>query len=414
MAKGVFRLTAIDLKRKTPGHYGDGLGLWLQISRGKHGVNRSWVFRYTAANGKTREMGLGGTHTISLARARELARECRELRLRGVDPIEHRKAQRTAQAAAAKRTITFDEAARAFLAAKRGEWRSHKHAQIWPATIAKYVSPVIGKLPVDAIDTPLVMKVLQPLWDRIPESASRLRGRIESVLDWASVSGFRHGENPARWRGHLEHLLATPRKLKPKQHMSAMPYTDVPAFMARLRAEQSTSARALEFLTLTAARAGEVRGAVWSEIDVDRGVWEIPDERMKAGKAHRVPLPSRCLDILRAMPRQGKFIFPGRAGGMMADSNLAYLLRKLGYGHFTIHGFRSSFRTWAAEQTSFPHEIAELALAHTVGDAVVRAYKRTDLFDRRRKLMDAWAAFCSKPAPAGATITPLRKIAADA
>jgi integrase len=415
MAKGVFRLSAIDLKRKAPGHYGDGLGLWLQITRGKHGANRSWVFRYTAANGRPREMGLGGTHTISLAKARELARECRELRLRGVDPIEHRKAQRAAQAVEAKRGMSFDECARAFLAAKRNEWRSEKHAQTWPATITKYVSPVIGKLPADQIDTPLIMKVLQPLWERIPESASRLRGRIESILDWAAVSGFRQqGDNPARWRGHLEHLLATPHKLRPKEHMAAMPYADLPAFMRRLKAEQSTTAGALEFLILTAARAGEIRGAAWSEIDPDRAVWSIPGERMKAGKAHRVPLSSRCVELLRATPRQGTLVFPGRAGGMMADSNLVYLMRKLDCGEFTVHGFRSSFRDWAGEQTNFPREICEAALAHTIGNKVEQAYRRGDALEKRRKLMEAWATFCGHPVVTGTTVTPLRKIGADA
>ena len=257
--------------------------------------------------------------------------------------------------------------------------------------------------------------VLQPVWERIPESASRLRGRVEAILDWATASGLRHGDaNPARWKGCLEHLLAAPRKVKPKEHMAAMPYAEVRAFVARLRAEQGVSGRALEFLILTAARAGEVRGAVWSEFDLSHAVWEIPNHRMKAGKAHRVPLSSRCIEILRALPRQDDLVFPGRAGGMMADSNLAYCLRKLGHGDVTVHGFRSSFRTWAAERTSFPHEIAELALAHSVGTAVVRAYKRTDLFDRRRELMQAWCDFLARPAAETGMVVPMRKVHADA
>jgi integrase len=409
VARGINRLTGADLRRSKKGKYPDGDGLYLQVTPSKGGkfVNRSWLFR-RVVNGRERWMGLGSLNTVSLVEARERARQCRLMVLDGIDPIEAREQRRAQEAAASKRVISFDECAAAYIAAKRNEWRSQKHAATWPATIRKYVSPAIGKLPVDVIDTALIMKVLQPIWDRIPESASRLRGRIESILDWATVSGFRHGENPAAWKGRLEHLLAAPRKVKPKENMAAMPYSAVPAFTARLRAEQGMSARALEFLVLTAARAGEVRGAVWSEFDLNHAVWEIPGHRMKAGKPHRVPLPSRCIEILRAMPRQGDLVFPGRAGGMMADSNLVYLLRKLGHGDVTVHGMRSAFRDWAAEQTAFPHEVCEAALAHSVHSAVVRAYKRTDLFDRRRKLMQVWADYCSRSAAAGATVTTLR------
>lgn len=414
MARGINRLTGADLRRSKPGRYLDGGGLYLQVKVAKDGsINRSWLFRF-AINGRDRWMGLGSLNTVSLAEARERARPCRLMVLDSSDPIDARRERRAKEAAASKRMMTFDECATAYIAAKRNEWRSQHHAATWPRTIRKYASPTIGKLPVDAIDTPLVMKVLQPLWGRIPETANRLRGRVEMILDWATVSGFRRGENPARWKGHLEHLLATPRKVKPKEHMAAMSYVGVPTFMARLRAELGPSARAFEFLVLTGARAGEVRGAPWSEVNLDHAVWEIPGRRMKGGRAHRVPLSARCVELLRGLPRQSEFVFPGRDGGLMADSNLAYLLRKLGHGDLTTHGFRTSFRTWAAEQTSFPHEIAELALAHTVGDAVVRAYKRTDLFDRRRRLMDAWAAYCSKPVGTGATVTPLRNAHSDA
>jgi integrase len=405
VGREISRLSGADLRRSKPGVYADGGGLYLQITEAQDhsSINRSWLFRF-AINGHERWMGLGSLNTVSLAEARERARHGRLMVLDGIDPIEARKERRAKEAATSRRATTFDECAAAYIAAKRHEWRSQKHAATWPATIRQYVSPLIGKLPVDAIDTPLIMKVLRPIWDRIPDSASRLRGRIESILDWATVSGFRQGENPARWKGHLEHLLAAPHKVKPREHMAAMPYSAVPAFMAQLRAEQGTFARALELLILVAARAGEVRGAVWSEFDLDHAVWEIPGRRMKAGKPHRVPLSSRCIEILRAMPRESDLVFPGRAGGMMAEVNFAYILRKLGHGDVTTHGFRSSFRTFAAEQTHFPHEIAELALAHTVGTAVTRAYKRTDLFDRRRKLMEAWADFCSAPAGAGVVV----------
>jgi len=410
MARGINRLTGADLRRSKPNVYADGGGLYLQVTKthDNSAINRSWLFRF-AINGRERWTGLGSTNTVSLAEARERARQCRLLVLDGIDPIERRKQRRAQEAAASKRAITFDQCAAAFITAKRNEWRSQKHAATWPATIHKYVSPAIGKLPVDAIDTPLIMKVLQPIWDRIPETASRLRGRIESILDWATVSDFRQGENPARWKGHLEHLLAAPRKVKPKEHMPAMPYAAVPAFTARLRAEQGMSACALEFAILASARSGEVRGAVWSEFDVDRAVWEIPGHRMKAGKPHRVPLSRRCIEILRALPRQGDLVFPGRAGGMMADSNLVYLLRKLGHGDVTVHGFRSSFRDWCGEHTNFPREVCEAALAHATGDRVEQAYRRGDALEKRRRLMGQWAAFCARPAPTGATVTPLRE-----
>jgi integrase len=398
-----------------PGHYGDGLGLWLQVSVGKHGINRSWVFRYVV-NGRTREMGLGGTHTISLAKARELARECREQRLAGIDPIEHRKARRAAQAAAAKRAMTFDKCARAYIAAKRNEWRSQKHAGEWVSTLARDASPVIGKLPVDTIDTGLVVKALQAVWERAPESASRLRGRIEAILDWAAVAGHRTpGDNPARWSGHLQHVFPAPRKIKRIEHLAAMPNAEVPAFIERLRAVGRTAALAFEYLILTAARRGEVFGALWSEIDWDEAVWTIPGSRMKAGKEHRVPLSPRCMEILRRQQsvREGDLIFPGR-DGMLNENTFRYITRRLGVAQYTAHGFRSAFRDWCGEHTNFPREVAEAALAHSVGDKSEQAYRRGDALSKRRKLMHAWAAYCSKTAPIGATITPLRKVGADA
>jgi integrase len=415
MAKGVYRLTARDLKRKTAGTYGDGLGLWLQVSAGKHGTNRSWEFRYTV-HGRPRYMGLGSVHTVGLAGARELARECRELRLRGIDPIEHRKAQRAAQAAAAKRAMSFDECARAYMAAKRAEWRSAKHAGEWVSTLARDVSPAIGKLPVETIDTALVVRALKPVWERAPESASRLRGRIEAILDWAAVSGFRSADipNPARWPAHLEHVFAAPSK-RAKEHLAAMPFADVPAFMAKLRAVGGTAAIALEFLILTAARRGEVLGATWGEINRDEAVWEIPSARMKSGKLHRVPLSPRCIEILRQQrsAREGDLIFPGQSGALNENA-FRYIMRRLGVGQYTAHGFRSSFRDWCGEHTNFPREIAEAALAHATGDRVEQAYRRGDAIEKRRKLMNAWASYCGRPVAAGDVVVPMRKAGADA
>jgi integrase len=414
LANGIFRLTAAALKRTKPGHYGDGLGLWLQVSAGKGGKrNRSWVFRYVV-NGRTREMGLGGTHTISLAKARELARECREQRLAGIDPIEHRKARRAAQAAAAKRAMTFDECARAYIAAKRSEWRSQKHVGEWVSTLARDILPVIGKLPVDAIDTALVVKALQPVWERAPESGNRLRGRIEMILDWAAVAGHRAPrDNPARWSGHLGHVLPAPRKVKPSEHLAAMPWRDVPAFVAQLHAVGGTAAAAFEYLILCAARRGEVLGAVWGEITWDESVWEIPGTRMKAGKPHRVPLSLRCLEILRQQQsvREGDLIFPGRDGALNENA-FRYIMRRLGVHQYTVHGFRSAFRDWCGEHTNYPREVAEAALAHATDDAVEAAYRRGDALEKRRKLMEQWAAYCARPL-AATEVVPLRKIHAD-
>ena len=392
------RLTGADLRRTVPGRYLDGGGLYLQVTTGADGTaRRSWLFRWTA-RGRERWAGLGSLNTVTLAEARERARQCRQQVLDGVDPIADRDRRRAEQEASAKRVITFDEAARGYIAAKRTEWGSEKHAQQWPATLARYASPVIGRLPVDAIDTPLVLKVLQPLWGRIPETASRLRGRLEAVLDWATVSGYRAGENPARWQGHLEHLLSAPSK-RIKKSLAAMPYDELPPFMEQLRAEPGVAARALEFTILTAARSGEVRGATWAEINLQNAVWTIPGERMKAGNEHRVPLSPRALEILRGLRRQNDgLVFPGRDGATLSDSTLRNsVLHKLGRGDVTVHGFRSAFRTWAAERTNFAREIAEQSLAHTVGTAVERSYKRTDMFDQRRRLMEMWTEYCSRP-----------------
>jgi integrase len=408
---GINRLTGADLRRGTPGRYLDGGGLYLQVTAGANGkINKSWLFRWTA-RGRERWMGLGSLTTVTLADARERARQCRLQVLDGVDPIAAREARRALAEAATKRVITFDQAAAAFIASKRAEWRSRRHAAEWPSSLHRYASPVIGKLPVDAIDTALIMKVLQPIWDTRTETASRLRGRIEAVLDWSTVSGYRTGENPARWEGHLEHLLATPSK-RPKESLAAMPYSELPGFMAELRAEPGTAARALEFAILTAARSGEARGATWGEIDLQKAEWTIPAGRMKAGREHRVPLSPRALEILRNLPRQSELVFaPGRDGAaVMSDTTLRRnVLRKLGRGDVTVHGFRSSFRTWAAERTNFAREIAEQSLAHAVGDATERAYKRTDMFDQRRRLMEMWAEFCSRPAGAGATVVELHR-----
>jgi integrase len=410
MSRGINRLSAADLRRSRPGTYGDGDNLYLQVSVSQDGktLNRSWVFRYSVGV-KTTEMGLGSLRVLGLKEAREQAREYCALRLRGIDPKQYRDDQRAAATAASMKSITFEAAAHAYIAAHRDEWRSQQHAQEWPRSLAKYVFPTLGSLPVTMIDTPLVVKALKPAWEKVPETAARLRGRVESILDWCTVSGFRSGDNPARWLGHLEYLLAAPRKRR-IEHLPAMPWRDVPSFMEKLRAIDNIAARALEFAILTSARTGEVRGAVWNEVDVHNAVWSVPGERTKSGREHRVPLSPRCTQILkevRPFARQGQHVFPGIKGGL-GESAFRKLLASFGHDDITVHGFRSSFRDWAGEATNFPREVCEAALAHVTGDRVEQAYRRADALEKRRKLMTAWATFCSRPAAASATVTPLR------
>jgi integrase len=383
MTRGIRKLAAVSLSRLPAGLHGDGGNLWLQVT--KTGA-RTWVFRFRHS-GRARAMGLGPLHTVSLAEARDKARACRQLLLDGLDPIETRKAKRAGELLTAAKTMTFRECAEAYITTHQAGWRNAKHAAQWPTTLAAYVYPVIGALPVQVVDVTLVMKALEPIWTAKPETASRVRGRIESVLDWATARGYRSAENPARWRGHLENLLPARSKVRRIEHLAALPYGEMSAFMAELRAQDSPTARALEFAILTAARTGEVTGARWSEINEGEHLWTIPASRMKAGREHRVPLSPAARTILAGLDRKGSRIFPIPATAM---------LEMLGRMHpgVTVHGFRSTFADWGAEQTSFPHEVREMALAHAVGSKVERAYQRSDLFEKRRQLAEAWARFC--------------------
>jgi integrase len=401
------KLTALKAdKVKAPGYYGDGGGLFLQVS--KYG-SKSWVFRFKA-NGRLREMGLGSLDTYGLAEARERARACRKLRDEGKDPIEERNAARLAVKLEATKAMTFEQCAERYIAAHRAGWRNGKHRDQWSSTLATYVNPMFGALPVRAIDTALVMKAIEPIWNEKPETASRVRGRIESILDWAAARGYRAGENPARWRGHLDKLLPKKTKVRRVEHHAALPYGEIAAFVAELREQEGVGARALEFAILTAARTGEVIGAQWDEFDLAERLWTIPAARMKAGKEHRVPLSDAALVILEDLQkvRHGDFVFPGgKAKRPISNMAMLMLLRRMGRGDLTAHGFRSSFRDWAAERTGFPAEVAEMALAHTVADAVERAYRRGDLFQKRRQLMDAWARFCTATPAAGGKVVSL-------
>lgn len=411
MARGIQKLTALQVDRaKKPGCYADGGGLYLQVT---NSGAKSWLFRFML-KGKAREMGLGPLHAISLAEARLKAADCRKQLHAGIDPIEARKAARAAASVAAASTSTFEECADAYIAAHRAGWKNAKHADQWKNTLATYAYPVFGALPVASIDTPLVMKCLEPIWATKAETASRLRGRIENVLDWATVRGFRQGENPARWKGHLDKLLPARSKVAKVVHHAALPYSELGAFMTELRAQDGTAARGLEFLILTATRTNETQSATWDEFDRAAGIWTIPAERMKATKEHRVPLSARALEILAAMheAKQGDYVFPG-ARENRPLSNMAFLmiLRRIGRQNLTAHGFRSTFRDWAAEMTAYPHEVAEMALAHAVGDKVEAAYRRGDLFEKRRRIMEDWAAYCDRTPEQSADVIELRRTA---
>jgi integrase len=392
-------------KAMRPGMHSDGGGLYLQVS--ESGA-KSWIFRYSV-NGKAHYHGLGPLQTVSLAQAREKAKACRHLVLDGIDPIAARRAKRNEQQLAAAKAITFRQCAEAYIQAHAAGWRNSRHAAQWPATLETYVYPVFGPLPVQAIDVGLVMKVLEPLWVAKPETASRVRGRIEAVLDWATARAYRQGENPARWRGHLENLLPKKSKVRRVEHHAALPYAELPAFMAELRQQGNIAARALEFLILTAARTGEVRGALWAEIDLKAHLWIIPAERTKAHREHRVPLSNPAAAILEALVpvSRGELIFPSdTARGPIGNARMLRLLARMGRGHLTAHGFRSTFSDWCSECTHFPSEVREMALAHAINSQVEAAYRRGDLFQKRRDLMDAWARHCSCPTDVPTAIIP--------
>ncbi len=399
MPRTLNRLSPLKVQKlKSKGLHADGGGLYLRVSESG---TKGWIFRF-GESGKLRDMGLGPIHTISLPRAREIARECRELRLQGIDPIAHRRASLAARKASEAKAMTFKQCADAFIASHEAGWRNASHRSQWTNTLAQHVHPTLGALAVSQIDTALVMRTIEPIWKTIPETASRVRGRIEAILDWAKVCGFRNGENPARWRGHLDHLLPARAKVRRVEHHAALPYAETGLFMAALGQESSLGARALEFAVLTAARTGEVLGATWDEIDTKAKVWTIPAGRMKGGREHRVPLSEPALALLKQLRdiRINEFVFPGLRGHL-SHKTMQLVLRRMERGDLTVHGFRSTFRDWAAERTTFPREVAEMALAHSVGDAVEQAYRRSDMFEKRRKLMDGWAEFCGRPAGGG-------------
>ena len=394
------RLTAKQVENATPGRYGDGGGLWLEVSasRAKH-----WTLRYQI-NGRARWMGLGSAEVVTLAHARERARLAKLALVDGIDPLDARRAQRAEQRRAQAATITFREAAKAVIETREFDW-SAEHARQWRASIAE-VDSTLGSLPVAAIDTALVLKAVEPIWRRAQTTGDRTRQRIEVVLDWATARGARSGDNPARWNGHLEHLLKHNHKVK---HHEAMPYDAVPGFMSELRARSGTAARALEFLILCASRSGEVLGARWSEIDIDQKAWTVPAARMKANKDHTIPLTPAALKILAAQSHDSEFVFAApRSGGALERHALADLMKAMGRRE-TVHGFRSSFSDWAADNTAFPQEVREQALADAIPNKVEAAYRRGALLEKRRRLMAEWATYCDAIATPVGDVIPLRK-----
>ena len=407
------KLSAVEVTRaKGPAVLHDGGGLYLRISPTG---SRSWVFRFQL-DGKRRDMGLGPYPDVSLAEARRRAIEHRNQRRDGIDPIVAKEARRQAQRLADAKGKTFREVAEEFIGPKEAGWRSAKHRQQWRNTLAAYVHPVLGDLPVGSINVGLVLKVVEPIWIEKPETAGRVRGRIEAVLDAATVRGYRQGPNPAQWKGNLAHILPARAKVKKVEHHAALPFDEVPAFLADLRRQGGVAARALEFVIFTAARLGEAIGATWGEIDLNAKVWTLPAERMKAAKEHRVPLSDEALAVLERMrplalmtdgkPDPAAPVFPGlRQALPLSDSAIwALLRRRMSRTDLTIHGFRSSFRDWCAERTAYPRDVVEMALAHAIESKVEAAYRRGDLFEKRRHLMETWARFCTTPEKAGEVV----------
>jgi integrase len=402
MARTLNRLSTLKVSRaKRPGLYADGGGLYLRVA---DGGSKQWIYRYVT-NGRCRDMGIGPVHVLTLAEARERARTASKLRLDGIDPIAYKHEQRGAAIAAAAKAMSFRQCAELFIAEHEKKWTNAKHRSDWETSLVKYAYPVLGEMPVASIDTPLVLKAVKPLWARAPETASRVRGRIENILGWATVHHYRTGDNPARWKGHLEHALPARSEVAEVEHHAALPYKQVGAFVGKLRQDTSVMARCLEFITLTAARLSQATHVTWDEIDLEARVWTVPGSRMKAGKEHKMPLSAAAIAILKKMAaiRHSDYIFPGyKHGRPLGHNGLWALARRVADADITVHGLRSTFRDWAADCTSYPNHVVEMALAHPVGDKVEAAYRRGDLFEKRRRLMDAWAEYCGKQNGSGA------------
>jgi integrase len=402
-------LSATEVRRITkPGRHAVGgvSGLLLVV---KDTGAKSWILR-TVVGTKRRNIGLGGFPDVGLAQARERARDMKQLILDGIDPVEERRARQKALIKDQAKNLSFAQAARLCHDKKSSEFRNAKHAMDWISSVNRYAIPIIGNIPVSEIDLPHILNVLNPIWKDKTETATRLRQRLEAILAWAAVSGHRSGDNPARWKGHLDAVLPTPNKIRKRNHFAALPWQEIGAFMDKLRKKDGMSARCLEFTILTAARSGESRLSTWDEIDLGAKVWTIPAERMKAGKEHKVPLTDRAIQILEGLPRfeGSEYVFTAPRGGPLSDMALSMLCRRMEV-EAVPHGFRSTFRDWCSENTNYPREVAEMSLAHTIESKVEAAYRRGDLFQKRMKLMESWAEFCSKVQDGSAKVTPIRK-----
>lgn len=399
------RLTALQVQKLSkPGYHADGAGLHLCV---KATGGKSWIFRYRYG-GKEREMGLGPLHTVSLAEAREKALAQRKMLLDGVDPLAAKQASEVQRKLAEASVITFDTAATSYIASHRAGWKNEKHAEQWTNTLTTYASPVFGSLPVADITTPLVLRVLEPIWNTKTETASRVRGRVEKILDWCKTQGYRTGDNPAAWRGHLENLLSAPQKTKKVEHHPALPWREIGAFMQALRTMPGAAALATEFIILTNCRTSEAIEARWAEIDMGEKRWTIPASRMKAAKEHTIPLSDAALAVLqrlKAETKEGEFVFPGgKKNTPLSNMACLALLKRMGRSDLTVHGFRSSFRDWAGEATAHPREVIEHAMSHQLKDKAEAAYQRGSLLERRRVLMADWANYCAQPAATGVVV----------
>jgi integrase len=413
MASAINKLTALKIRNMAkPGVYGDGNNLFLQVA--SKGGAKSWVFRYAGkADGKTKAVGLGSINAVSLADARQKAQDLRRLMADGKDPATELAKTRHAEAA----KLTFDQAAEQYIAAMSPAWSNAKHIAQWTTTLNTYASPIIGSLPVDAVDTGHVLRILRPIWTAKTETATRVRQRVERVLAWSKSQGFRSGDNPAAWKDHLANLLPKPEDVAATRHHPALPWQQVPSFIAALRKREGQAAKAIELLILTATRSGEVRGACWPEFDLDAAVWTVPAERMKAGREHHVPLSAAAIKLLKEMSHHEgtDLLFPSRKKTPLSDMTLSMLVRGMNEPKpvwkdsaglpIVPHGFRSTFRVWAGEATTIDREVAEHALAHQLPNRVEAAYQRSTLFDKRIRLMAEWSAWAtSKPG----SVVPLR------
>ena len=406
------KFTALFVKHiKRPGKYPDGGNLYLKVRKSTRkiktdAVTKSWLFRYSRF-GKDTWLGLGPYPDVTLSEARDLATRERKKRYQGIDPLTDKRARQIAARTAHENMLTFAECAELYIESQAPGWSNPKHIEQWRSTLENLAGPIIGHLPVDQIDTALIMRCVEPIWATKTETASRLRGRMESVLDWSAVRGYRKGDNPARWRGHLDKLLPRPSQVARVKHHAALPYTEVGSFMQQLRSDTGVASRALEFTILTAARTNEVIQAEWSEFDLNRKTWAVPAERMKSKRSHRVPLSAAAVAVLTAVKGRDKtYVFPGhKRHSHLSNAAMMKVLKRLNLTGITVHGFRSTFRDWCAESTNYSADVAEMALAHALRDKTEAAYRRGDLFEKRARLMADWARYCSKPAEPAAVVS---------